>query len=725
MRRTRQISLAAYTKIPLEFPQSSDSKDVGGIANSKCLLSTDIDGDGNVELVVGLLGGKLAIFKSLEQTTAWATSASILGSIVAVSTGFVTRPRPPTTLDTPATAATTPAITTTVSANNHPQIIVISAEGACHIFELFEHKCGHGCLVPTACYPVAPSVQCAAVVRLRDDYDDLCIATTEKTLHVYSATAKTSIDSFQWRETSTWNINGGGGCGGAVASVSTMPQHPTDLVVGLQSGKMIIFDLTIKSDGTAASADAVRGSYSTSMPKRRAMKVAERQRRQRLKYRQFFNNIGKGDRDKNHAQNNINHHAEETPMSLMMQMQQSHAEQRMREQMHMEASGATKLASSSSASTLASSSSSFSSLSSSIDGNFDGNGTSVMDGNGRTSGGTASIGEWTAVYGHLHGWHDFPNACVPWVESAKEQQNNNANAGGGKDENQNDDSREKKHTNTDTTIDTGSGSGSLVVAATLEGDMSIWNIATGQLCWYDAVGLDSGQGQIFAIDSIDITGDGVEELIACAWDGTTFLFDRRCECAMFAFGDNVLGFLACELTVTSSHTHCERSNQGDVVGGYVGTQPCLVYGTNDAVTVYVMGSTTQEQTSKENVQDVQQDPMAIKSSRSLELIGSVSDASRSAVVHDPGRPVCYVRTPSLDEALRHRGRNLPEKALELAKICNNDGNTQGKKNDKLLLQKFYQSCLLQNVGNHGEDPMSILTTCRDTMRKDKTGQTTF
>ena len=788
MRRSRQISLSPYVKIPFTF--SND--DTGGIANSSCLLATDLDGDGNVELVIGLLGGKLVIVKSLEQTTPWATSASVLGSIIAVNTGFITRPRIPTTdninISTSPRSNTTPINSPTPNTasnsihSNHPQLIVISAEGACYIFELYGTTGGYGSLIPTACYPITPSIQCATILHTRTNgYDDLCVATTEKSLHVYgmsfsSTSSPTSSPTSDWQEMNKWTIEEG-----TVSSISTMPDHTNNLIVGMQSGKMLILDLTFNNsnqnnnNSNAQTNDSnqnnfVRALYPTSMPDRRAIKIAKRQRRQQIKYQQFLDieksknratnsssrsngRNSSGNNNGGASRNDSSQEREQTPMSLMMQMQQNHAEQRMQEQMQMDATGGSRLSSGGLSSrqimgfrgslaaaqtqpqpqpqphTLSPSemeddvsfiSSTTSSLSPNSSGiasttknriNKTGRVHSKSNSNnnegGTTGNNVPSIGSWTTVHGHLHGWNGFPNTYVPWIENVK---NNSTN------------SKEKKDNNDRETKEKSKvGGNGLVVAATLEGDMSIWNVATGKMCWYDTVGSSSGHGQIFAIESVDITGDDVDELIVCAWDGTTYLFDRQCDCAMFDFGENVLGFIACELTVSLTPTAAKKHS--DNTSSYVGVQPCLVYGTNDAVTIYVMGSTTtttrtQGEDDGMNGMNGEDDGMD-DCTGSLELIGSATEVSRQAVVHDSGRPVCYIRTPSLEEALRYRNKNLPARAIKLAKkyMFQNENDVK-KDSDTILLNTFYRSCLLQDAGGSGgQDPIDVLKMYRDELKE--------
>ena len=235
-------------------------------------------------------------------------------------------------------------------------------------------------------------------------------------------------------------------------------------------------------------------------------------------------------------------------------------------------------------------------------------------------------------------------------------------------------------------------------------------VASGRLCWYETVGSD--HGQLFAVDSMDLTGDGVDELIACAWDGTTYIFDRQCDCVVHDFDANVLAFAACKLTVSQpscSSLESPAPNLSNSVGQYMGIQPCLIYATNDAVTVFVMGSSTQEADNK----------------ATLELLGSASVASKTAVIHDPGRPICYVRPPSLEEALRYRTPDLPERARALAQwsvhkresTTTESGSERGSGAEEaaVVLQNFVYSCLFM-VDGACEEPVEVLKVAEETDR---------
>uniref|UniRef100_A0A8C4NC71 PR/SET domain 4 n=1 Tax=Eptatretus burgeri TaxID=7764 RepID=A0A8C4NC71_EPTBU len=50
--------------------------------------------------------------------------------------------------------------------------------------------------------------------------------------------------------------------------------------------------------------------------------------------------------------------------------------------------------------------------------------------------------------------------------------------------------------------------------------------------------------QMFAMGKVDMTCDGCEEVVACAWDGQTYIIDRQCNVVRFQFDDNVCAFSA-------------------------------------------------------------------------------------------------------------------------------------------------------------------------------------
>ncbi len=86
-------------------------------------------------------------------------------------------------------------------------------------------------------------------------------------------------------------------------------------------------------------------------------------------------------------------------------------------------------------------------------------------------------------------------------------------------------------------------------------------------------------------------GDESDELVVCAWDGTTYIVDQNRNCVRFHFEQNVSGFCCGEYilrdTIESQLTEVLITDERlkHVVGaGYYGlsdggNQPCLVYTT--------------------------------------------------------------------------------------------------------------------------------------------------
>lgn len=54
----------------------------------------------------------------------------------------------------------------------------------------------------------------------------------------------------------------------------------------------------------------------------------------------------------------------------------------------------------------------------------------------------------------------------------------------------------------------------------------------------------SVSNQLFALSTLDVTMDGRKELVACAWDGTTFIYDQEGHCVEFVFEERVSAFTA-------------------------------------------------------------------------------------------------------------------------------------------------------------------------------------
>ncbi|XP_030576101.1 KICSTOR complex protein ITFG2 isoform X2 [Archocentrus centrarchus] len=66
--------------------------------------------------------------------------------------------------------------------------------------------------------------------------------------------------------------------------------------------------------------------------------------------------------------------------------------------------------------------------------------------------------------------------------------------------------------------------------------------------------------QLFALQKLDVTGDGREEVVACAWDGQTYIIDHNRTVVRFQFDENVNAFCAGQYT-------CKEGTNS----------PCLVY----------------------------------------------------------------------------------------------------------------------------------------------------
>lgn len=59
--------------------------------------------------------------------------------------------------------------------------------------------------------------------------------------------------------------------------------------------------------------------------------------------------------------------------------------------------------------------------------------------------------------------------------------------------------------------------------------------------------------QLFALSVVDITGDGLQEIVACSWDGTTYIYDHFGNCVQFQFDERVAAFTAGEYSITKGN----------------------------------------------------------------------------------------------------------------------------------------------------------------------------
>ncbi|XP_037801154.1 KICSTOR complex protein ITFG2-like [Penaeus monodon] len=98
--------------------------------------------------------------------------------------------------------------------------------------------------------------------------------------------------------------------------------------------------------------------------------------------------------------------------------------------------------------------------------------------------------------------------------------------------------------------------------ATLDGTLTLLN--NGKIQWNLQV-----DHQLFAVCKLDVTGNGRDEVIACAWDGNTYIVCHNTDCVRYTFPEPVNAFVA-------GHY------------GLHGKQvPCLVYATfNNRIYLY-------------------------------------------------------------------------------------------------------------------------------------------
>lgn len=76
--------------------------------------------------------------------------------------------------------------------------------------------------------------------------------------------------------------------------------------------------------------------------------------------------------------------------------------------------------------------------------------------------------------------------------------------------------------------------------------------------------------QIFALCRLDVTGDGSDEIVACAWDGQTYILDHQQNSVRFHFEEPVRAFCTGIYNVSAGIS-----------------TPCLVYNTfNNKVTIF-------------------------------------------------------------------------------------------------------------------------------------------
>ncbi|XP_068133174.1 KICSTOR complex protein ITFG2 [Hyperolius riggenbachi] len=104
----------------------------------------------------------------------------------------------------------------------------------------------------------------------------------------------------------------------------------------------------------------------------------------------------------------------------------------------------------------------------------------------------------------------------------------------------------------------------LFALCTLDGTLKLMQ-GSDRLLW--SVQVDH---QLFALEKLDVTGNGQEEVVACAWDGQTYVIDHNRTVLRFQVDENVSAFCA--------GLYACRGGQNS---------PCLVYvGFNQKIYVY-------------------------------------------------------------------------------------------------------------------------------------------
>lgn len=104
----------------------------------------------------------------------------------------------------------------------------------------------------------------------------------------------------------------------------------------------------------------------------------------------------------------------------------------------------------------------------------------------------------------------------------------------------------------------------LFALCTLDGTLKLMEKAD-KLLW--SVQVDH---QLFALEKLDVTGNGQEEVVACAWDGQTYIIDHNRTVVRFQVDENIRAFCAGLYACKEGHN-----------------SPCLVYVTfNQKIYVY-------------------------------------------------------------------------------------------------------------------------------------------
>lgn len=123
--------------------------------------------------------------------------------------------------------------------------------------------------------------------------------------------------------------------------------------------------------------------------------------------------------------------------------------------------------------------------------------------------------------------------------------------------------KEKGTFETDATVKKNSSQGKPYALATLDGTIML--VKDEIILWSMQV-----DHQIFALCRLDVTGDGSDEIVACAWDGQTYILDQQRNSVRFQFEEPVRAFCTGNYNVTPGNS-----------------TPCVVYNSfNNKIFLY-------------------------------------------------------------------------------------------------------------------------------------------
>ncbi|CAK9805713.1 KICSTOR complex protein ITFG2 [Anthophora quadrimaculata] len=216
-----------------------------------------------------------------------------------------------------------------------------------------------------------------------------------------------------------------------------------------------------------------------------------------------------------------------------------------------------------------------------ISGNNDHSGLDQVDGN--ILGGNVILGDYDVK--------SEKESLLPTYKDFSSQDNSNV-----------DNVKERAKAEVDSNIQKGSLQGKPYALATLDGTIML--VKDEVILWSMQV-----DHQIFALCRLDVTGDGSDEIVACAWDGQTYILDQQRNSVRFQFEEPVRAFCTGNYNVTPGIS-----------------TPCLVYNSfNNKIFLYYDVTLPSMVTKPLNpIEELDTDEKNILD----ELLGNCTDAER-------------------------------------------------------------------------------------------------